>query len=116
MADLLKRADLLKEHVIRQKKEALAKVDSFIDDFLTGNKFDHLVKGGGQLDFPKILPIKFLSESPLDGRNLARDLFDLRDEIKVHIPAMNKCPGLLLYKISEYAGLYSIPLMESLSS
>ena len=45
-----------------------------------------------------------------------RDFFDLRDEISVKIPAMELCPGVLFYEISEYAGICSIPLMESLST
>ena len=116
MADLQKRADLLKDHLLKKQKEALEKADSFIDDFLTSDKYDYLVKGEGDLDLREILPVKLLAESPLDGSVHAQDLFDLRDEIKLQVPAMDICAGVLLYKITEYAGLFTIPLMESLST
>jgi len=63
-----------------------------------------------------MLPLQFLAQSPIDESTPLRDLFDIRQEITCQIPSMDKSAGVLYYKIAEYAGLYSIPVMELLST
>ena len=116
MADLQNRANLLKEHILAQQKDAIAKVDSFVEEFLSGDKYEHSVKGEENPDFSEMLPLQFLAQSLIDESTPLRDLFDIRQEITCQIPSMDKSAGVLYYKIAEYAGLYSIPVMELLST
>ena len=61
MNDLQQRADRLKEDLHKQKLEVLENFDSFVQEFLSSNKFDYLVKGEGHLNFQEILRFKLLA-------------------------------------------------------
>ena len=51
VAEVQRKGELLKQHVKKQKSEALEKLDRFVSDFFTSAAYDHLVKGDGYLDF-----------------------------------------------------------------
>ena len=59
IADLQNRANLLKKNLQAQQFAALQKLDSFIEQCLSSEKYDYLINEEKLLNFSEIVPLKF---------------------------------------------------------